>query len=726
MKRGILPVFFACAGLVAGCSDSNEERRGFAGLSGTYDVTYVGGLVFVTSSDRDELQVLDARDPDNRHFIPAPNPLQTLAIPVLDRPDALARDTGYKADGSALPGPYVYARSAGSAGVSVVAADPSRLVQVHQFTAPSLVTAFAARSPAEVPEGAAPGPSVLYFAIQDPDAPFGEDTGGARVVRQPIPGPEALDAGEVVPAPVTLFCLLPGESVQSMAVLPNNQLVVATRQATALTGRTLLVTDTEPTANVDCKTPTTATRDLSAGFGNTPVRFVVSHPRVTIRADDPGTPNVNELQEMVAGQFVFGLKDELACGGAEACTGVLAVDTATGQTATDLSGATMLPIRPTAGIPTGLTLIPNASVNFSLVDKDGLQPRGVSNPAIVPLLAIMPSSTGTITFFSGNDRREFDLDTRKPFVNVVVRDATDTADIAVEGAASLVNVSQTTVYPCDPANPTGPKVTRTALIEGSVPGGTFRFIYQGVFPGMFNVTRDLSTPTLFEVPQSADVNKQVRVGDLIELVSASTVCTTDLVVSAVRPAATAGRVVLETTTAIPGGCADLPQFSVLASGSQPFLLTDGAGNLLTRDAETVQGGYEIPTSYYFHPPDFLETTTLAGSAAACQTSSDVTVPLYPSPPPPLVLRVEGKGALTRGQSLLVTVGTGVLNYFFGISTTTQTGLVFYTLPGTVTASLAGGAGLAYVVYPSADGILQLNLPYIESNALNSKYLRAFE
>ncbi|MFY2563076.1 hypothetical protein ACN469_36110, partial [Corallococcus terminator] len=314
MKRGTFTFLLACAGLAVGCSDT-QATQGFAGLSGTYDLTLAGDLVFVTSSDRDELQVLDLLA-NPKQFIPAPNPLQTLAIPVLDRPDSLTHDVGYKADGSELPGPYVYARSAGASQISVVAAARERLVQMQRFTGRSLVTAFAARSPDERPEGEPPAPSVLYYAIQDPDALFEADTGGARIERQTVPGPEALEAGEVAPAVVTMFCLQVGESVQSMTVLPANQLVVATRQASGRAGRTLLVTDANPTTSVDCTTPSPATRDLSAGFDNTPVRFVVSHPRVVVRQDDTTTPNVNEFAEMPAGRFVYGIKDEVACGGA--------------------------------------------------------------------------------------------------------------------------------------------------------------------------------------------------------------------------------------------------------------------------------------------------------------------------------------------------------------------------------------------------------------------------
>lgn len=714
MKRATLTVLVACAGLTVGCSDT-QATTGFAGLSGTYDLTLVGDLVFVTSSDRDELQVLDlAANP--KQFISAPNPLQTLAIPVLDRPDSLTHDVGFKADGSELPGPYVYARSAGASQISVVAAARERLVQMQRFSGRSLVTAFAARSPDVRPEGEPPAPSVLYYAIQDPDALLDTDTGGARIERQLVPGPEALEAGEVAPPSVTLFCLQVGESVQAMTVLPGNQLVVATRQASGQAGRTLVVTDTNPTVSADCLTPSAATRDLSAGFDNTPVRFVVSHPRVVLRQDDVSTTTVNEFAEMPAGQFVYGIKDEVACGGAPECTGVLAVDTATGLRALDLSGAPMFPIRPPDGLPTGLALVPSANLQFIVIGEGG---SVVTNAVgAVPLLGVLPSSNGTITMFSAGDRRHFDLDARKAFVSVVARNASEEA-IDIGDVTTRVDVSQSLDQPCDPANPTGPSLTQRGLFEGSVPDGLFRFVYQGAFPGMIDLQRDLSTPTTFEIPQSAVPSQQVREGDAIVLASLDIICTTDLIVSSVQPAAEAGRVRLETLTPIPEGCSQLPLFTVRAAGDQPFLLVDQNGTLLSRDVYNVDIGYEIPTAYSFHPTDFLGTTPLLGCA-----SGALTVPLYPPTPPPLRLRVESLQSLVRGDRYVVTVGSGVATYVAGVDTSNNSGaaLQFYTLPGPVAASQAGGAGLAYIAYPSADGILQVNLELLFPNALNAQAL----
>ena len=78
--------------------------------------------VFVTSADTNELRVLENYRTGlvGRGFVRAPNPLETLAIPVLDRPTMLAVDEGRNADGARVTGSYVYAARPGGAEVSVV------------------------------------------------------------------------------------------------------------------------------------------------------------------------------------------------------------------------------------------------------------------------------------------------------------------------------------------------------------------------------------------------------------------------------------------------------------------------------------------------------------------------------------------------------------------------------------------------------------------------------
>ncbi|MFP2931265.1 hypothetical protein ACLESO_39965 [Pyxidicoccus sp. 3LG] len=688
MKRSTLAALVACAGLSGACSET-DVRTGIAGLSGTYDVTLVNDLVFVTSSDQDQLRVLDL-SADPKQFIPAPNPLQALAIPVLERPDALTKDVGYNAEGADLPGPYVYARSSGSSRISVVAAERQRLQQLHQVEARSLVTSFAARSPA-----AGSTTSTLYYAMQDPDAAFEADTGGARVMRQELPGPDALSPSTVLPEAVPVFCLQPGESIQSMVVMQGaGQLVVATRQSSGRSGRTLLITDAGPLA--DCLTPTPPTADLTAGFNNFPVRLLATHPRVA----------VTETVAIPANRYVYGILDEAACAGARECTGVLAVDMSTsppGQLAKDASGAPMLAIFPPGGLPTGLSLMPGARLRR--VQNNGL---AIEDPRI-PLLGIMPASNGSITLFSANELRHFDLDdavdedgnilpSSVPSASVVLRDRNE-LPLTLE-TTDLVKVTQ------------DPTLASDVLYEGSVQTSVYRFVFQGALQGLVQLPRSAEDPRLFEAEAAAATAVAVRPGDLIVLDSADTECATALTITSVDPVPGTSRVRFgigpPETVSLPVDCAVLPTFTVRAGGDQPFVLLDGGSSFLSRNV--LGTPHSVATDYFYHPQGFTDDAR------------------FPKPPPPLQLRVVSVAReLVRGDRYVVSVDSGIRTFVFGVDNDALgAGLALYTLPGSVASSLAGNTGLAYIAYPSADGILQVNLEVLIDNLENEGALVPFE
>lgn len=704
MKRGILAALITCAGLSGACSDT-EVQTGIAGLSGTYDLTLVNDLVFVTSADQDELRVLDL-SANPKQFIPAPNPLEALAIPVLDRPDSLTRDVGYDAEGDDVAGPYVYARSSGASRISVVAAERERLKQVALLDTASLVTAFAARSPGDV---AGKTTSTLYYAIQDPDIALGTDTGGARIIRQELPGPDqGVGDATTRPAPEAVFCLEPGESVQSMTVMREpGQLAIATRRASGRSGRTLLITDAGPLAT--CTQPTAPTADLSAGFNNVPVRFLTTHPRA----------QVSSTETLAASRYVFGILDETSCGGTRACSGVLAVDTASsppGQTARDISGAPMLPIFPDRGLPTGLALVPDARLRVRLsVGEDIVG---------VPLLGIMPSSGGTITLFSGNDLRQFDLDVPNttlpagqqgggPAFTVVLRNRNEVSTgLTGEPLTALISQVEVTQNPA----------RNGVFYEGSVPTSLYRLVYQGALPGLVSLSRDPENPRRFEA-EAASAGL-ARAGDFIVLENVDTECATALTVAAVEPVTGTSRVrfVLNESEPVPPECTSLSQFTVRAGGSQPFVLLDSSDTFLSRDVVGT-GSYSTPTDYFFHPRDFY-----TDDDGRPETPKVPDLINYPQPPPPLLIRVRSVGPeLQRGDRYVVSLTSGIRTYVFGVSNATAgAGLGFYTLPGAVAASRSGGTGLAYIAYPSADGVLQVNLQELVDNANNSRGLTPFE
>ncbi|MFP2913119.1 hypothetical protein ACLESD_50570, partial [Pyxidicoccus sp. 3LFB2] len=503
-------------------------------------------------------------------------------------------------------------------------------------------------------------------------------------------------------------------SLAALLVMPQaGQLALATRSTTnlppALPGRTLLLAESETGGLA------TIAVDLSAGFGGAPVRRLATHPQVSRgQENDPRTPE-DETVALAAGRFIYGVRDETACGANAECSGVLAVESSTGAIATDLSGAPMLPIN-VPGLPTGLAIVPEARLRLILEDGSG-------GTAIIPLLGIVPSSTGDITLFSASDRRLFDLDTRSASVGLELRSVTEAVtDRGLGDLNTVVNVEQVVEY-VDPANPAR-TATRRTLFEGSVVSNTYRIVYQGIFPTMAGLTRDLEAPTRFEVPQSTNPRQQAGVGDLIVLESDDLRCTVDLVVSAVQPASE-GRVRLETATVIPEDCAGLPRFSVLAGGEQPFLLIDAVGNLLARDIAGPTAGYGIPTSYFFHPVDLLAQVEVDDVPNV--NPPPWQVPAYPATPPDIVIRVATPSVVTRlvrGDRFVVSLSSGIRTHTFSVDDSPATGLSFYTLPGPVVA--APGSDLAYIAYPSADGILQVNLGLVEDNRANAAALNPFE
>ena len=128
------------AALAAACNAPNGSHR--ANLIGTHDLVLVGDpangflaetvqeggvivgsngipsrFLFVTSTDLNQLHIFENYQTVavGRSFVGAANPLETLAIPVLDRPAMLAVDEGRNKQGLRVTGAYVYAARPGGA-----------------------------------------------------------------------------------------------------------------------------------------------------------------------------------------------------------------------------------------------------------------------------------------------------------------------------------------------------------------------------------------------------------------------------------------------------------------------------------------------------------------------------------------------------------------------------------------------------------------------------------
>jgi hypothetical protein len=644
VKRVIVSLMGVVGALLAACTEEAQPLP-VAGLSGTYDLVLVKELLFVTSSDRDELRVLELKEKqEERGYIRAPNPLEPLSIPVLPRPQALTRDVLYTAEGDQDAGPYVYVRSNGSTEISVVAAGREYLRELRRLATNALsaslpmpstgpVTAFAARGPG------ADGLSTFYYATQEPT--------GARLWQVRLPGPETLTPDTALVSESLDVALPPNVAVSSLLVLPQaGQLAVATRGAAGALGKSYKV-------NLTAKT----LQELN--FGGAQVLQLETHGKAQYQVDEE-----SPLTTVEAGARIFGILDPSSCGVERQCTGVLAVDSDTGMVAKDVTGHPMLPIGSGSALPMGLSLSTDTKL------------QGVSGR--LALLGIVPLSNGQTLFFDGVSLQPFDLDPAATSYSVAFVNTRGESQ-ASEGTITV-------------------KVT-----EGVTRTETYHLLFQGVLPEMAFLLRGTEGKPDFVV-SAAPVSGQgqlVQPGDLIVLLPGGVggqPCGTDLVVSTVQPASD-GELTLSTNTPIPEACAGYTHFQVRAAGSQPLVLFSSTESYLARLG--AGDTFSRTEPYFFHPEGY--TGASEGPAVSITIS-----------------RLEQN--LLRGERYVVSTLSHYFPYVFTVDTAIDAALRFFQLPGSVVQAQVGSTDYAYIAYPSADGVLEVNLALVVGGTPNSRAL----
>jgi hypothetical protein len=663
-------------GVVLGACTQQDPVALPAGLQGTYDLALVNDLLFVTSTDRNELRVLQlTEDATKRGFVRAPNPLEPLAIAVLPRPQALARDVRYDAEGNERTGAYVYARSSGSAIISVVDSAADRLREVARLDTRLLtgassgpVTAFAALATEQEA-----GSSTLYFATQEPE--------GARLWRALLTTDTQTLAAPPVPLTAELVLeLAADEAVSSLLVLPDpNLLAVSTRRGQSGNPGTSFILEVN-----------TKARRTTLDFGGAQVLQLVTHGRV------PGEDAQPERR--APGARIFGVLDPSNCtqpaapAPAVACqSGILAVDSTTGARAKDFTGAPMLPINSGSGLPMGLSLSTN-----TLLSVQG----GETREATVPLLGIVPLSTGGILFFNALDLVHLNVG--------ALWAATDTPNTAT-ASVSLVDVLGNNV---DPSTPNRRADIAFSGTFGVTPDETYVLTAEGVLPNASRLARAPATST-FEAPivdalEDGSVQPSVRPGDLIVLLPEDTslpACAESVRVAEVQRATpTAPTALLVPAGALPAACADYPRFEVRAGGERSLVLTGPAGNYLQRMG--TGSTYSRAGTYFFHPPGY------AGQATGTAVSLTVTRDLRQSP-------------VARDQRFVVTTASHFFPYILSVDIVNYDVLRKFRLPGPVVRARVGDTDFAYIVYPSANAILQMNLSTVTAGAANALGLVPF-
>ncbi|MGV3620137.1 MAG: hypothetical protein ACO1OB_04940 [Archangium sp.] len=358
-------------------------------------VGYHGGMVFVTSTDTNELRVFEPYREgtiNTADWARAPNPLETLSIPVLDQPQILVADEGVNEDGR-VTGAYVYAARRSGAELSVVSTRTLKQVGGHPMPLPAPLMAVSAWMNLSGPS--LPATTTVFVATWDGS--------NSRVIAASLPTNEeqlaqTLAAGTV---PFTDVTVVPNEPIKALQVVPPRVgrtldgapfcdtaicLAIATRKVDG-SGRSVLL---DPVSGVSAP----------LGFGRQMRDFAVS-----LRRD-------GDVR-------LYGVIDEQSCSSAS-CGGVLSVELTTGTTVTgfpltrDVAGEPMLPLNYGDALILGLTIAPNARIGgyVESFPDSGVLDRAISEVGYTELGAFS-TSNGAVTYFNAQSGMIIDYDPRR-------------------------------------------------------------------------------------------------------------------------------------------------------------------------------------------------------------------------------------------------------------------------------------------------------------------------
>lgn len=529
---------------------------------GPYLVTGVPGrYLFVTSTATNELRILEnfRTGLPGREFVRAPNPLEGLSIPVLDRPSLLVVDEGRNSEGSHVTGSYVYAARPGAAEVSVVSVEARRQLGGKPMATPAPVTdlgAFmdvdATVSSLETPR---PATTRLFIATWD------GDTASVYAARLPTNSPDLdhLDFERLLlleQTPITALLVVPPLSSRTLDGAPfcsaRACLALALRRSAGLDGETILF---EPETGHSAR----------LGFSG-PVR---------------------ELVNSEALARIYGVLDEQACGG-PACGGVVAVDTVAGTstggfpTALDALGLPMSPMR-SEGLITGLTVSAGASIQQAVetAAADGGAIGGLSYlQQQYQELGAFASASGVITFFSGLGGSIIDFDGRRSVVgsaSVRLPGMLSDGGLAFTGDDGGVIGSSTaaTVENQSDLSQTWRTATVTTdvgavwtvdISDGYLDTQSIVFVYQGQLPGLVALATSAADGLRLS---TGGLEVRAAVGDLVRFETGND---TDGYRDCGRTRiASIGAGFVEVAE-IPPGCANRVRFSVRADGAKPIVV----------------------------------------------------------------------------------------------------------------------------------------------------------
>ena len=559
------------------------------------DVGVPNHYLFITSGDTNELRVLNLFRPGllGRTFVQAPNPLETLSIPVLDRPEKLTADEGLDSAGRRVTGVYVYAARTGGDQLSVVDATPAGFAQITRtpLALPGPLTAFAGWMGA----GLTTVPSVthLYFSTWN----------GSASALYDLALPTTRAASDLRAAKPVLVASFGSSPISSLKVVA------------ALAGRTsdgAAFCDT-----TDCLV--VATRANQGVPGST----VMLDPK-TLKTATVGFPTaVRELTPVGGTSNLWGVLSEEECN-ASYSGGVIGVDTKTAISPggfpllTDFTGQVMVPLA-TGGIPRGLSVLSGdvfgSSDNYPVVQltvlRDALD-AGTSgiqqDDAGVRLLqavqqfvqiGVFSNANGEYVPFDASNRIPIDYDGRRPaliaatqFVPLTTEDG-GIGFLLDDGGANYTqfdagispythtgnapDLLNDTVYNwnIDPLS-AGQPAFSLSVADGLLLSQTFTVANQGIIPG-FSQVQTSGTSTLLSF--TAGLESRLANGDRV-LFGAP------LDDGGIVPCGDSHVVgfdagVLE-VDAVPSNCPNVTAYTVRAQGTDPVIVTGDNEGFIAR------------------------------------------------------------------------------------------------------------------------------------------------
>ena len=551
-------------------------------------------LMFATSADTNEVRVLRMFNGPTgvRHqWQRAPNPLETLSIPTLERPTLLATDIGINGFLQRVTSTRVYASRPGAREISIVSVALMRQLARKPMPIPGPLTAMAGLM--QVGAGnALPPTTALYFATWDGERAelFRTEvsTDDALVEPQIVDGTSRFESVELIDgaAIATLYALIP-LSTRTVDGAPfcasETCLVVAIKPSPSAAGRTYVL---EPSTG----------RRVSVAFPG-PVREVAA-PQL------PGT--------------LYGVLDEAACGGVQ-CAGIVGADLTTGTSAGGfprlpaIPGPVFGPLNIGPALITGLDIAQNVDLQQTTELLDG--DAGTTAAVNYREVGVFTTSDGYLNFFDSFSGGLIDYDARRSRIVA----ATERLPVILEdGGASLFSpdggeigqivaatvstsipviggVEQpyrvSTIIADDGTPDAGADATWTFDVSDGYfyPNQTIVISNRGQIPGLAGLSASgasgVQLPTGgYEVRAVVGDRVQLAAGDvndggLFECGRASVV------------AIGAGFVEID---AIPPGCAGLSRFSVLPGDSRSLVVTGSVDGYLGRSDPGATFTYDKP------------------------------------------------------------------------------------------------------------------------------------